>query len=337
MKNIKVNWILMFLFLFTFSICSINTTKALADTLADSITKEFEFNKIPREFYLGNTYKILPYDTIKKLKPTKIVWTSSSKNLQVTNLEATGTSGCQLTISKIASSNNKGEKVKLTAEITYLLKDKTKTKSYTKTLTMLNSVKQIKIKQSDLIFKTSKQKETLTVEFNNNNTSDIPTNQKIKWLVTDKDGKVDKNGKKVASVSSKGIISPKGPGITYITACAQDSYDKSTKTYKLFSTIQVTCPIVNSVSFKSDTPNNLSLNSKLELKDKLIWNPQEPYNLEKMKLKWSSSDKTIATVSSRGQVKTKKKAGSVTITVEATGGVPKGAAIPKQSITLTIK
>lgn len=64
---------------------------------------------------------------------------------------------------------------------------------------------------------------------------------------------------------------------------------------------------------------------------------QTPFNLEKMKLKWTSNNKNIATVNSKGVVKTKTKTGTVKITVTAIGGVSTGKKAPEQAIDLTVK
>lgn len=158
-------------------------------------------------------------------------------------------------------------------------------------------------------------------------------------MITNSEGKKDKTGSRVISLSSKGVVKTKGPGTTYITVATADSYDKKTKTYLIKETIPVFCPSVTSVHF-TDSKATLAPLETLDLKEKLIYNPGdlEPFNKDGMKLTWSSNNKKMVSVSSKGLVKVSKKAapGTYLITVKAVGGVMKGKTVPQRTYTIQV-
>ena len=99
----------------------------------------------------------------------------------------------------------------------------------------------------------------------------------------------------VAKVNSKGLIKAAGKGKTYVTV-----KDTNGLTYKV--KIKVETPVISS-------KKTVSEGSKTTLK--LSGNTQ--------KIKWSTSDKSIASVNSKGVV-TAKKAGTVKITAKVSSG-----------------
>ena len=158
-------------------------------------------------------------------------------------------------------------------------------------------------------------------------------------MITDLNGNRDKKGGRVVSVSGKGVIKAKGPGTTYITVCAADSYIKKEKKYKVKATMKVTCGTVTSIGF-NEASVTLSQSGTADLKQKLVFNngSSVPYNKDGMKLSWSSSNKKSVSVNGKGIIKVAKKAaaGTYTITVKATGGVPKGEIIPQGTINIIV-
>lgn len=279
-----------------------------------------------------------------KLSPVKIEWASSSSNLKISPAGEEGKEGCTIYVDNVQSSgNNRGERVTLTATVTYLKTSRkgveTKTKIFKKTATAYNLSYAISIDSSDLSFTQKGQSVTLNLSFNDGNSEDQPTNKNVKWMITDAEGNKSKNGTKIASVSSKGVVKPKGPGATYITVCTVDSYVKESKTYKVMDTISVLCMPVQKIGFE-ESSMTLSQNGTANLKEKLVFNEgkTEPYNKENLKLKWISSDKKNVSVNSKGVIKINKKAsaGSYTIKVQATGGVQKGETVPEGTITINV-
>jgi len=316
--------------------CSVTITAHMGETI------ECIFNKLPKKIYKYNTYKVSLNNKMQKLSPTKIEWTVNSNNVSVTPVGTNGKDGCVLYVNQVTSSNNKGEKITLTANVGYIKKTKksqtNKTKKFKKAARSYNLSYEIDIEQSSLSFTKKGGTETLKTSFNGNKSDDQPTNTRIKWMVTDKNGKKDKAGAKVISVNKKGVIKAKGPGVTYVTAFAVDSYVKTNKTYAVSDIVKITCVPVNSVAFSENTVS-LSPSATYNLKEKLVFNNgTEPFNKDGMKLKWSSSNKKQVSVNKKGVIKAAKKAadGTYTITVEATGGVQKGNEIPKATISVVV-
>jgi len=300
------------------------------------------FNKLPKKIYKYNTYEISLNNKMKKLSPTTIEWTANSDNVSVAPIGVNGTDGCMLHVNQVTSSNNKGEKINLTANVGYVKKTKkketSKTKKFKKAARAYNLSYKIDIEQTSLSFTKKGDTAALKTNFNGNKSNDQPTNTKVKWMITDETGKKDKAGSKVISVSKKGVIKAKGPGITYVTAFAADSYVKADKTYAVSDAVQIICVPVRSVAFSENTVN-LSPSATYNLKEKLVFNNgTEPFNKDGMKLKWISNNKKQVSVNKKGVIKAAKKAaaGTYTITVEATGGVQKGKEVPKATISVIV-
>lgn len=224
---------------------------------------ECTFDKLPKKLYKYNTYKISLSNAMKKLSPEKITWTmgkGTPANIKLTPVGENGKDGCELYVNQVASAKNKGEKLRLDAVVTYIKTSKRgqteKTKTYKRASTSYNMSYDIEIDRNSISFTDKKASTTLSVSFNEGKSDDQPTNTKLKWMVTDSTGKKDKNGSRVISVNNKGVVKPKGPGITYVTVFAADSYDKPSKSYKVKDTIKVTCVPVTTVKF---SPASISL------------------------------------------------------------------------------
>ncbi len=128
------------------------------------------------------------------------------------------------------------------------------------------------------------------------------------------------SNKKVATVSSKGVITAKKVGKCTITV-------KSTKNKKKYAklTVKVVKGKVTKVSLKG-TKKTLKVGAKYTLKATV-----KATKGANKKLDWSSSKSSVATVSSKGVV-TAKKAGTATITVMSTDGTKK-----KDTFKITVK
>lgn len=320
--------------------CTVNVKSRAGDTI------ECTFDKLPKKLYKYNTYKIALSNAMKKLSPEKIEWKTgrgTAGNIILTPVGEGGKDGCELYVQQVASSKNRGEKLRIDATVSYIKTGKKgqtpKTKIFKRPATSYNMSYNIELDKRSISFTEKKSSVTLGASFNESKPDDQPTNTKLKWMVTNSAGVKDKNGRRIISVNGKGVVKPKGPGIAYVTVFAADSYDKASKSYKVKDTIKVTCVPVTSVSF---SPASLSLKKTetVNLKEKIIFNGgQEPYNKDKMKLKWSSSSKKNVSVNGKGVAKVAKKAaaGTYTIKVQATGGVPKGQTVPEATVNIVVQ
>lgn len=300
------------------------------------------YNKLPAKIYKYNTYIVSLSKAMEKLSPDSITWESSSPNVEVKPSGTNGTGGCTLYVKNVAS-GNKGEKVVLKATVNYHKVTRKnvlyKTKAFKRKATAVNLSYALELDKQDIYITDKGARVNLEATFNDGKSDDQPTNKKLKWMITDLNGNRDKKGGRVVSVSGKGVIKAKGPGTTYITVCAADSYIKKEKKYKVKATMKVTCGTVTSIGF-NEASVTLSQSGTADLKQKLVFNngSSVPYNKDGMKLSWSSSNKKSISVNGKGIIKVAKKAaaGTYTITVKATGGVPKGEIIPQGTINIIV-
>ena len=139
----------------------------------------------------------------------------------------------------------------------------------------------------------------------------------LKFKVT-KSGKISKalayksSNKKIITVSKKGKVTAKKKGKAKVTA-----YAKANKKKKVVITVTVGTPVTKVKLNKKKA----TLYVKKTLKLKATVTPKKASN---KKVVWKTSNKKIATVSSKGKVTAKKK-GKVTITATAADGSGKKA------------
>lgn len=125
--------------------------------------------------------------------------------------------------------------------------------------------------------------------------------------------------KKIATVSKKGVIKGKKAGRTKITVTSEKNKKKKTTIRVIVKKAAVKKVILNSSNF------SLSVGGSKTLKATVT-----PKNNTYAKVAWSTSNKSVATVSSNGVVKAKKE-GTAKITAKALDGSGKRA-----SVTMTV-
>lgn len=151
-----------------------------------------------------------------------------------------------------------------------------------------------------------KKGKTYTLKAEVSPSSTASANKKIKWSTSNK---------KIATVTSAGKVKIVGKGTVKITAKTADN-KSATVTFKA-STKKVR---VSKVTLKADKKTVVA-GTKVNLKATVT-----PVTADNTKLTWTSSNKSVATVSSKGVVTT-KKAGNVTITAKAKDGSGKKATV----------
>ena len=176
----------------------------------------------------------------------------------------------------------------------------------------------------------------MDVQFNQGDSGDVASKQKIKYFLSDQYGNPNTNARKVVKVSSKGELTGVGAGLTYLTIASVDSYNKYSKSYKYFATIPVVCPAVSEVEFDMDKavkekPSVIAKQpgeenvyvvkngESLNLKEYVNYNPSDVFNSEKMKCSWTLTNRSAATVSNAGVIKFKTE-GYVTVSMTPIGG-----------------
>lgn len=183
-----------------------------------------------------------------------------------------------------------------TAVITAASNDGKAAATYTVTVKNVEETK-ISLNESSITVKKGTTYKWLTVTFK-------PENTTIKTLTWKSDNT------KVATVNSKGVITAKGVGKATITVTSRNGKKdtvKVTVTKDAIKMKKISIPSKESL-FEGDTV-------KLEVE-------VTPVNTTNQKVKWTSSNEEVATVSSKGVV-TGKKAGKATITVTAQDGTKK--------------
>jgi len=131
------------------------------------------------------------------------------------------------------------------------------------------------------------------------------------------------SNKKVATVSKKGVITAKKTGKATITVTSTKNKKKKAKV-----TVKVVAGKVTKVTLNKKTAS-LQEGEKLSLKATVKTKGKKPNKT----VKWTTSNKNVATVSTKGVV-TAKKAGTVKITAMSTDGTNKKATC---TITVTAK
>lgn len=124
------------------------------------------------------------------------------------------------------------------------------------------------------------------------------------------------SNKKIATVSSKGVITAKKAGSAKITVASKKNKKKTAKV-----TVKVVNGKVTKVTVKADA-TTIKVGGKATVKATVKTKGKKPNKT----LKWTSSNTDVATVSSKGVV-TAKKAGTVTIKATSTDGTKKSASV----------
>lgn len=222
----------------------------------------------------GESFTITPVFTPVEPSNTNMTWTSSNEGVAKVNAagKVTGVSG------GVAIITGTTEDGGYTAICTVTVTEKVTTVSLNHSSYRLVKGKTVKLKA--------------TV------TSNTATNPKVKWTTSKK---------KIATVTSTGLVKGKKVGTCVIKATATDGSKKSAK-----CTIRVIQRIsslqINKTYAKVMQGKTLTLKTKIK-----------PSNATIKRLTWSSSDETIATVTSKGKV-TGITPGSCTITAKTTDG-----------------
>lgn len=221
---------------------------------------------------VGDTYQVLATPTPNNSTETTFTWASKDK--------------------AIATVNGSGKVTGVKAGETIItVKTKSGSVEYLY-VTVYDQVKSIKLNYTKKTVVKGK-KFTLKATFTPSNA----TNKNIKW---------SSSNSKVASVSSKGVVSGLRGGTAVITAVSEDGG------YVATCVVTVKQPVTSITLNRSSY--NLGIGKKVTLKATVKSN----YST-KQTLKWTSSNVKIATVNSKGVV-TGKKLGTVTIKCSATDG-----------------
>ena len=125
---------------------------------------------------------------------------------------------------------------------------------------------------------------------------------------------------KIATVSAKGVVKGISAGETIITATTKDGG------FKAKCKVTVKAPIKATAVKVSPTKATMTKGETLALRSKVT-----PTNTTNKTLKWTTSDKTVATVDQNGVVTAKKK-GTAVITATTTDGSKK-----KATCNITVK
>lgn len=311
-----------------------------------------QMGKIPSIVYEGETYQIRPNENMKTMLATpdaKITWSSVSDCLEISD-NVVG-NGCEMKVNDCKYSEEKLIAATLTADIEYSVWQKngtykTKSARFKQKFNVKNDVDAMYITNfhgtTDNVYKNgiltllTNEKVWLDVQFNQGDSGDVASKQKMKYFISDKYGNPNPMGKKIAKVDSKGQLSGVAPGNTYVTIASADSYNKYSRIYGYFATIPISCPAVSDVEFDmeealQERPNVIKKESgeentyivkkgeSLNLKEYISYNPSNVYNEDNMKCNWSSTNKTVGNVSSKGSI-TFKNEGYATIFMVPVGG-----------------
>ena len=202
-----------------------------------------------------------------------ITWTSS--NTEVATVSADGTVTAKGTGTSVITAKTYNGK---TAQFT---------------LTVIQAVTEISLSETNASLWVGKTK-TLTATV----APTTASNPSVEWSSSDN---------KVATVSSKGVITAKGKGTCTITCTAADGYGAK-------STCEVTVKQQVTEIALSETTASLWVGDT-----KTIKATASPTTASNTNVTWSSSDKNVATVSSKGVI-TAKGEGTCTITCTAADG-----------------
>ena len=171
--------------------------------------------------------------------------------------------------------------------------------SATCTVTVMIPVDGISLSNTSLTFSAIDSKETLTATVTPSNAS----NKNLEWTSSNPDVATV-----TSIVSSRGVVTAKGNGTATITARAKDG-----------SNISATCTVTVTIPVDGISLSNTSLTFTALNTTQTLTATVSPSSAANKKLTWTSSNTSVATVSSNGVV-TSKGNGTATITAKATDG-----------------
>lgn len=308
--------------------------------------------KIPSIVYEGETYQIRPNENMKTMLATPdatIKWTSVSDCLKISDNEVGN--GCEMKVYDCKYSENKLISATLMADIEYSVWQKNgtykkKSARFRQKFSVKNDIDAMYITnfhgttdnvyENGIVTLLSNDKVWLDVQFNQGDSGDVASKQQMKYFISDKYGNPNPAGKKIARVDGKGQLSGVAPGHTYLTIASADSYNKYSRIYGYFATIPVVCPAVSDAAFDmnnaiQERPNAIRKESgedntyvvkkgeSLDLREYISYNPSDVFNKDKMKCDWSSTNKTVGSITSTGRI-TFKNEGYTTVFVIPVGG-----------------
>ncbi len=294
--NKKVTWSSSNEKVATVSSSGVVTAKAKGTATITAKTKDGGYVAVCTiETYIGVTGVTINSDSVKLPKGETTVLTATVKPSNAENKGITWTSSDTKIATVSASGKVTGKKTG-TVTITATTSDGAKTD--TCTLEVVQLVTKVSLNVTKLSLETGKSK-TITASVSPSTASD-------------KTVKFSSSNKKVATISSKGVLKAVGPGTATITVKSTDGNAKAT------FVVTVTQP-VESISV-TPKKSNVKIGAMLALTANF-----KPENATNQRVTWQSSDTSIATVDSNGVVKGIKK-GKVTITCTSTSGGHKATA-----------
>lgn len=232
--------------------------------------------KLPKSQKRIITATVTPADA----ENTEVIWSTSNKNVVTVN-EAGQITGKAKGTAKVTATTVDGElKASCIVEVVQL-------------------VTSVKLDYTSITIDAGKTK-TVTATASPSTASD----RSVKWTTSNK---------KVATVSSSGVIKAVGAGTATITATSSDGNAKA------YCKVKVNQPTTG----VSVSPTKMNVNIGAI---KAITATVKPADATNPKVTWTSSDESIATVDSNGVVKG-LKAGKVTITVTTASGKFKASCV----------
>lgn len=322
-----------------------------------------QMGKIPSIVYEGETYQIRPNENMKMMLATPgatVNWTSVSDCLKIEN-NVVG-NGCEMKVYDCKYNENRLIKVTLVADVEYTVWQrngtyKMKSARFKQSFNIKNDIDAMSITgfhgtadntyENGIVQLLTNEKVWMDIQFNQGDTGDVASKQKLKYFISDKYGNANPNGTKIAKVNARGQLYGVGPGLTYLTIAASDSYNKYSRIYGYYVTIPVVCPSVTEAVIdlqKAATENPTIVTEQsgekdvyavkkgesLNLKEYIKFSPVDVFNKDKMKCSWSTTNRTIAGVSSTGNIKFKNE-GYVTVSMTPTGGYEINAVTGKRA------
>jgi uncharacterized protein YjdB len=243
--------------------------------------------------YVGGTKTLTATVTPKGATNKAVTWTSSKSS--VATVDKNG---------KVTA------KAQGTATITATTTDGTALTASAKITVKPRLVSSVKLNKTSLTLKKG-QSATLKATVSPSNAA----KKTVKWTTSNKS---------IATVSAKGVVKGVKAGSATVKATAQDGSKKSAQ-----CKVKVTQPVTKvTIKLKNKTVKTATVKVKKTITLKATVSPS---NATKKTVKWTTSSKKIATVSSKGVVKG-VKAGKATIKATAQDGSKKAA-----SVKVTVK